>query len=214
MRYYSSKDLDSLPSRFRSNLVNSCTGYKSCNLLGTIAADGTENLAIFNSVIHIGSNPPLLGFVLRPLTVKRDSYENLKAQGYFTVNHVHEAILFSAHQTSAKYEGEISEFAQTGLTPEYMNDFSAPYVKESTIKIGCRYENEYNIKENGCLLVIGRIQQIYVPEEMQHKDGWVQLDKARTLACNGLDGYALPKLLSRLAYARPHQEPKVLPDAH
>jgi len=34
-------------------------------------------------------------------------------------------------------------------------------------------------------------------------DGLVQLDKGEIVAINGLDGYALPKLIERFSYARP-----------
>lgn len=203
MIHYSRSHLNDLPSRFRSNLINSCTGYKSCNLLGSISGKGNLNLAIFNSIVHIGSNPAFLGFILRPTTVRRDTYDNLRQNGHFTVNHVNKSILGAAHQTSAKYEGHISEFEKTGLTPEYLHDFPAPYVKESIIKLGCHFENAYEIKENGCLLIVGSIHHIYLPKTIQHSDGWVQLDKAHTLSGIGLDGYALPELLVRLAYARP-----------
>ncbi|MEO1010384.1 MAG: flavin reductase [Bacteroidota bacterium] len=206
MLHYSAKDLQELPPRFRSNLINTCTGYKSCNLIGTLSDNGTSNLAIFNSVIHIGSNPPLLGFILRPLTVRRDSYNNFKHLGQFTVNHVNKTIIRSAHKTSAKYEKDISEFKESGLTEEYLAGFRAPYVKESAIKIGCGYINEYEIKENGCLLIIGGIEEIYLHASLQHKDGSVHLDRASTISCSGLDGYALPQLLTRLAYARPSEE--------
>jgi hypothetical protein len=45
-------------------------------------------------------------------------------------------------------------------------------------------------------------------EELLHKDYWLQLDKANVIAINGLDGYALPKLMERLEYARPDVEAK------
>lgn len=206
MRHFETKDFRKLPSRFRANLINSATGYKSSQLLATKSKAGVTNLAIFNSVVHIGSSPPLLGFVLRPLTVRRDTYTNFKECGYFTVNQVHPGILKAAHQTSAKYSEGESEFAKTGLTEHYLDDFQAPYVKESRIKIGCRYENEYEIKENGCRLIIGAIEHIYLPEEIIEEDGWVRLDQADTLAAIGLDGYALPSLLDRFAYARPGEQ--------
>jgi len=53
---------------------------------------------------------------------------------------------------------------------------------------------------------------LYLPEELIHKDGWVQLDKAATVASIGLDGYALPKVLDRLSYAKPDQETNSLLD--
>ena len=212
MPHYSRDDLSELPSRFRTNLINSCTGYKSSNLLGTKSLEGTTNLAIFNSVIHIGSNPAMLGFILRPLTVRRDTYDNFKDTGYFTVNQVHKDIVVEAHHTAAKYEDGISEFSKTNLTEEYLDHFPPPYVKESTIKIGCKYVNEYEIKENGCLLIIGTIEHLYLPEEIIHKDGWVQLDRVNTVTAIGLDGYALPKLLDRFCYARPDEPTKSILD--
>lgn len=205
MLHISHLDLQDMASRYRANLINSCTGYKSCNLLGTASASGQGNLAIFNSVIHMGSNPALLGFVLRPLTVKRHTYDNFKETGYFTVNQVHSEIMGKAHHTAAKYPEGVSEFSKAGLTEAYLDDFKAPYVKESHIKLGCAYVNEYLLAENGCLLIIGAIKHIYLPKEVLHPDGWVQLDKAHTVATNGLDGYALPHLMERFAYPQPDQ---------
>lgn len=178
--------------------------------MGSVSKTGQPNVAIFNSVVHIGSNPPMLGFIVRPLTVPRDTYSNFKETGFFTVNQVHKGIIKQAHHTAASYEKDTSEFEKTGLTPTYLEDFQAPYVVESAIKIGCSYVNEYEIKENGCLLIIGAIEHIYLPEELIHKDGWVQLDKADTVAAIGLDGYALPHLLDRFAYAKPDEETKTL----
>ncbi|WP_419212339.1 flavin reductase family protein [Maribacter sp. X9] len=208
LKHFSKTELNNLPSRYRAHLINSCTGYKSANLLGTRSKNGISNLAIFNSIVHIGSNPPLLGFILRPLTVPRHTYGNFKETGFFTVNQVHKDMLKDAHHTSASYALDVSEFSETKLTECYLDDFEAPYVSQSKIKIGCRYVNEYEIKENGCLLIIGAIEHIYVPESIMHEDGWVQLDKANTVAAIGLDGYALPILIDRFAYAKPDEEPK------
>ena len=63
----------------RLNLVNCVTGYKSANLIGTVSTEGVLNVAVFSSVTHLGSEPPLLGFILRPTTVPRDTYKNIKA---------------------------------------------------------------------------------------------------------------------------------------
>lgn len=206
MKHFSKKELANLPSRYRAHLINSCTGYKSANLLGTKSRKGNSNLAIFNSVVHIGSNPPMLGFILRPLTVKRNTYANFKETGFFTVNQVNSEIVKDAHHTAASYEEDISEFSKTNLTESYLDDFTAPYVAQSAIKIGCSYVNEYEIKENGCVLIIGAIEHIYLPEALLHTDGWVQLDKADTVSAIGLDGYALPTLLNRFAYAKPDED--------
>ena len=70
---------------FKINLINSCSGFKSANLLGSISNEGVSNVAVFSSVIHLGSNPPTLGFILRPTTVPRDTYKNIKESGVFTI---------------------------------------------------------------------------------------------------------------------------------
>ncbi|HSI71393.1 MAG TPA: flavin reductase [Gillisia sp.] len=206
MKHYNSAELKQLDSIFRSNLINSCTGYKSANLLATISKKGDTNLAVFNSVIHIGSNPPLLAFLLRPIHVPRNTFNNLKETGVFTVNHIHKNMIEKAHQTAAKYEPGVSEFHETGLEEEFLDNFAAPYVKDSTIKMGCRYVNEYHIKENNTLLVLGEIEHLYFEEGIQMPDGWLRLDDADTVAINGLDGYALPSLLDRFHYAKPGKE--------
>lgn len=203
MKLFTRSDMDQMDKIYRLNLINSVTGYKSANLLGTKSVTNQLNVAVFSSITHLGSNPPLVGFVLRPTTVPRDTYKNIKETGVFTVNHIHESIIEDAHHTSAKYPTEISEFDQTDLEPEFKGDFDAPYVKNARISLGCKFQNEYEIKENDTLLIVSEIVEIHIDEEVLEEDGWVRLDNAKTVAINGLDGYALPKLLERFSYARP-----------
>ncbi|SDS60875.1 flavin reductase [Gramella sp. MAR_2010_147] len=208
MKHISANDIKEMEKIFRLNLINSCTGYKSANLIATKSKKGTPNVAVFSSVTHMGSNPAMLGFVTRPLSVARNTYNNIKETSYFTVNHIHEKMIERAHQTAAKYEEDISEFHKTGLNEVYLNNFHAPYVQQSEIKLGCTYLNEYEIKENNTLLVVAAIEHIYFDEGIQMPDGWLRLDDAGTVAVNGLDGYSLPSLLDRFHYARPGQEVK------
>lgn len=203
MKYVNLEDLEELNSRFRAHFINSCTGYKSANLIATISQDNICNVAVFSSVLHLGSNPPLLGFVLRPTTANRNTYDNLLKTSYFTVNHINQNIIRSAHRTSAKYPEHISEFDKTDLEPEFLNEFKAPYVKQSRLKLGCKFVNEYYIQENKCHFIIGAIEHIYYDDNIQSEDGWLNLEKAQTVAVNGLDGYALPQILNRFSYAEP-----------
>ena len=206
MKHYTNTEIRKLDKFFRLNLINSCSGYKSANLLATRSEKGVTNVAVFNSVTHIGSDPPLLGFILRPQTVPRNTYSNIKESGYFTVNHIQKNMIEKAHQTAARYESEVSEFTETGLEEEYLDNFYAPYVKQSTIKMGCRYVNEYHIAENDTILVIGEIEHLYFEEGIQMPDGWLRLEDADTVAINGLDGYALPVLIDRFHYAKPGKD--------
>ncbi|PRX53068.1 flavin reductase family protein [Flagellimonas meridianipacifica] len=205
MIHLSKKAIRTLPSRHKANLVNTVSGYKSANLIASKSKDGTTNVAIFNSVIHLGSNPALLGFVLRPLTVERHTYDNIKASSTYTINAVTEEIYKRAHATSAKYRKDESEFTKTGLTESYQGDFPSPFVKESPIQIGCSYVNEYEIQENGCILMVGAIEDIYIKESVLLDDFWAKLDEANLVSIVGLDGYAKPKITDRLSYAKPDE---------
>ena len=61
---FSKEDIQNLSYLKKINLINSVTGYKPANLIGTKSADNISNLAIFSSVTHYGSAPPIFGFVL------------------------------------------------------------------------------------------------------------------------------------------------------
>ena len=200
---FEQSDIESLDRIYRINLINSLSGYKSANLIGTISERGTENLAVFSSVVHLGSNPPLLGFILRPNTVPRHTYSNLKATGLYTINHISKGFYKDAHHTSAKYDEQISEFDKTGLTPAYLHDFNAPFVQESSVKIGMRYLEEYPIAANDTILIVGEIVFFEIEKEMLQTDGFLNLAEANTAAINGLDGYSFPGSSAREGYQRP-----------
>ncbi|MGO4822330.1 MULTISPECIES: flavin reductase family protein [unclassified Flavobacterium] len=195
-------DLDKMSRVERLNLINSCTGYKSANLIASRSGEGVNNVAIFSSVTHLGSDPALIGFIVRPTTVPRDTYKNIKETTYFTVNHVTETMIADAHHTSANYEAVISEFTKTQLEEEYRNDIAVPFVQGSPVQLYCKYINEYHIKENDTIQVVASIEKIFFNEDLAHEDGWLQIEKANVVALNGLDGYCLPKLIDRFQYAR------------
>ncbi|MEM1002565.1 MAG: flavin reductase [Bacteroidota bacterium] len=203
---FSEQDIDKLHHLFRINLINSCSGYKSANLIGSKSREGISNVAVFSSITHIGSNPPLLGFFLRPTTVLRNTYENIKATGKYTINHIHNGIIEDAHHTSAKYDSSISEFDVTSLEEEHKASFYAPFVADCPIQMAMEYVEEYPIKANNTILLIGKIKVLYVQDDLLEKDGFIDLSKAQTATINGLDSYAVPKSQKRLSYQRPKPE--------
>ena len=81
---FNEEEIENLEKIYRINLINSCSGYKAANLIGTVS-ENNNNLAIFSSLVHLGSNPPLLGFFLRPTEiVPRHTYLNIKENQYYT----------------------------------------------------------------------------------------------------------------------------------
>ena len=203
MHNFNKIDIDKMSKIFRLNLINSITGYKSANLIGSKTNDKINNVAIFSSITHLGSDPALIGFITRPENGNRNTYNNIIKNKFFTINHIVKNQIISSHQSSAKYPKNISEFDKTDLIAEYKNNFDAPFVKGSPVQIGCSFINKYFIKENNTTLMIGKIEMLFIDEKLLLEDGFVQLDKEDIITINGLDGYALPKLIKRLPYARP-----------
>ena len=198
------QDFEALDHVYRINLINSCSGFKSANLLGTKSNAGAPNVAVFSSVTHLGSKPPLLGVIFRPVSdVPRNTYENIRETGQFTVNHIDMPIIEDAHHTSAKYAKGVSEFGMTNLEEEYKNEWHAPFVKNAPIQMALTYCEEYLIKSNNCIQLIGEIKDLYIREDLLEADGFINLSKGNVVAINGLDGYTVPKLKTRIEYQRP-----------
>jgi flavin reductase (DIM6/NTAB) family NADH-FMN oxidoreductase RutF len=203
-----SEALAQLPSRQRATLINNLCGLRSANLIAT-RGKATTNLAIFNSVIHLGSDPALIGIVFRPLTVERHTYDNIKEFKAFTVNAVSESIVSKAHQTSAKYPETVSEFEAVGLTPLYREETHLPFVAESPIQLLCSYSQEHAL-ENGCVLLTAHIETVHIQQSALDTDMFVNHSKANTMAVGGLDAYYRVTLEGRYAYAKADEPPKLL----
>jgi flavin reductase (DIM6/NTAB) family NADH-FMN oxidoreductase RutF len=201
--YFSATDLQHLDRIPRLNLINALTGVKPANLIGSISADGVMNLAIFSSVVHLGSNPALLGMFVRPHAGhRRDTYENIIATRHYTINHVPAHLTEQAHQTSARFDGDVSEFDACGFTPWMEDGFVAPYVAESPVRIGMELAEVLPIAANGTTMLIGHVRHIYVNEGLLTSDLQLDLEAAQSVGVSGVDGYYRLHGIARYPYAR------------
>ncbi len=199
-------DIEHMEKQSRINFINSLGGFKSICLIGTQDKSGITNLAIFSSIVHIGSNPPLFGFISRPAAFERNTLENVLETGLYTFNHINETIFKQAHQTSARYDKSVSEFDATGLTAEFKNNFAAPFVRESHVQLGLSFKEKIDIPSNGTVLVIGEVMEVFYPENCLLADGFLDIEKTQTITCAGLDSYHKTSKLDRLSYAKPNKE--------
>jgi flavin reductase (DIM6/NTAB) family NADH-FMN oxidoreductase RutF len=205
LQRYSISQIVNFESRFRTNFINSLTGFKSLALVGTVDAQKQTNLAVFSQIFHLGANPALIGMIVRPDVSPRHTLENIVQTGYYTLNHVTAAFYQKAHQTAARYEKQVSEFEAVGLTPQWKADFAAPFVAESPVQIGLKFEEKHDLAINGTILVIGSIQEVFVAEKNVGTDGFVDLEQAGSLTSSGLDSYHKTQKIARLSYAKPNQ---------
>lgn len=183
-------DILAWEQKYRIRFINSISGYKAAHLIGTQNGQGQTNLAIFNSIVHVGASPPLIGFIMRPATVERHTYLNILETGCYSINHVHKSFVKNAHLTSATFPKEDSEFDSCNLTPQQLHDFPAPFVSESKVKFGLRLKSDTLIEENGTRLIVGEIQNILIDAEVIEPNGQLDLEVVNDVCVTGLNNYS------------------------
>lgn len=201
MNRITKENIEAFETRYRAKFINSLSGFKSANLIGTIGEKGT-NLCIVSSAVHLGAHPPLIGIIIRPDVSPRHTLNNILNTGYCTLNHVNENIIKEAHQTSARYPEEVSEFDACHLTEEYLGETKVPFVKEANIKMLLKFVREIPIEENGTHFLIMAIVDVYLDKKIVADDGLVDIEKAKTVCVSSLDSYHSTQAVGRLSYAK------------
>ena len=205
-------ELKAWPSRKRARAVNSLSGFKSATLVGTSDAQGVHNLSVVSSVVHLGSNPAQMGMVIRPPGADAHTYKNIKATGQCTFNHIGVEWVAKAHQCSARYPEDTSEFDAVGLTPCGVEGaWKAPAVEESRVRMGLTLAEDI-ILPNACHFMVFDVRWVEVDSTAVAWDGYVDLGRAGSAAISGLDGYHSTTHLGRLSYAKPDRPVEVLHD--
>jgi flavin reductase (DIM6/NTAB) family NADH-FMN oxidoreductase RutF len=207
---FNQQDLAAMPSRRRAALINCLSGFKSANLVGTADENGRTNLAIMSSVVHLGSHPPLFALIIRPGGVERHTLTNILSTGCFSLNHVTEPMVASAHQTAARYDKSISEFDATGFTAQWLNGFRAPLVSEARVKLAMELREHQKLEINGTHMVIAEVVMADIQNGKLLEDGALDLGFCNTVALSGLDTYHRTTPVKRMAYAKPDLPPREL----
>ena len=207
---FSRGDIENMPDRYRAQFISSLSGFKSANLIGTKSRDGQDNLAIVSSVVHIGAHPPLMMYISRPDSADRHTLANIRETGFYTFNHITPSFYQQAHQTSARYSKEQSEFTETQLESKTIEGFHAPFVAQAPLKIAMRLRQELPIEINGCVAIIGEVEFIEVDDLVISEDGHINVEALGSVCVSGLDSYHSTQILDRLSYAKPGRPPHSL----
>jgi len=202
MEVFSIEEIEGWDSVYRRTLMNAVSGPRSLFLMGTSHSNGIPNLGLFFNILHVGAHPPLLGVLFRPLTVPRHSYSNLMQNSECTLNLVTENLIPKAHQASANFAEDVSEFEAVGLATEYHQGYRSPAVAESPLQMGLRPIEEHQIKSNGTVLVVLKLEWMRLDSGFVSAEGFLRLEKMQAAVSNGLDGYAGLTRSQRYAYAK------------
>lgn len=203
MSFISLSKIQSWERHYRTNFINSLSGFKSASLIATINKEGKTNLTMFSNIVHIGADPALIGFVNRPKAATPHTINNIEASSVYTINLIPAHLVEQAHQTSAKYpEGE-SEFNAVNLTEEWNESCKAPFVLECPVKYAMELKEIIPLQINGIFLVIGAVTAAIIDEAILSADGFLYLEKANIISSLGIDGYYTMDKLARYSYAKP-----------
>ncbi|MDA9555033.1 flavin reductase [Pelobium sp.] len=210
MKLIHKDDILNFEQRYRTTFMNSISGFKSLQMVATINKNNVSNIALFNSIFHVGANPPYIGMVFRPDGPEHETFENIMESGVYTLNNVVSDFYKSAHQTSARFKAGESEFKPCGFAEQFIEGFSAPFVKESNIKLGMALKEVIPVSLNQTRIVIGEVQHILIEKDLIAKDGYVDLAKAKSTTVAGLDAYHSAQLINRLSYAKPEKQAEII----
>ena len=212
LTHLSNTDIAAMAPQQRAMLINSLPGYKSAMLVGTCDAKGLTNLAIVSSHFHLGSSPPLLAMILRPSTgnSERHTLHNLLETQCWTLNGFSLEHAAHAHQTSAPYPKDRSEFNACNFEAEWLDQFGAPFIKGAPLQVGCRLREHHPLEINGTHMIIGEVQRLQYPQTAQRDDGGLSLSDMGLVAVVGLDTYTQPDAGVRFAPADTTSPPRQL----
>ena len=90
-----------------------------------------------------------------------------------------------------------------GLTTEFQENISPPFVKESRIKYALSLQQIIPIELNDTFLVIGKIICIQIDNNVVSEDDFLHLVKQPLCAAISIDGYYTTELIKNCSYAKP-----------
>lgn len=203
---YEHDEISGLETAYRRTLLNTISGVRPVHLVGSVSPQGLTNAAPFNSVVHVGANPPFLGMIVRPDTVERHTLENIRNTGIWTLSQLPIQYARQLHWASAKFPANVSEFSAVGLREGYREGFAAPFADAAPVRMGLRLAEEYPIASNGTYFLVGKVEWVSVKNDLLQEDGRVAHGAGDIAAVAGLDAYYTTQLEDRFAYARPEEE--------
>lgn len=173
--------------------------------VSTLSADGVANLAPFSFFNGVGANPPTIMFCpanKRDGTPK-DTLANIRRNGQFVVNLVTEAVAQSMNLTSAEVEPDVDEFEMAAIDKRDSTCVSPPRVAASAAAFECELYQAIGLGTGpgGANLVIGRILNVHVADELLDQQGNFDAARLKTIGRMGGDQYV--RTSDRFSLPRP-----------
>lgn len=135
--------------------------------IGSLSAHGVPNLAPYSFFNAVSGDPPT--FVFSPgRSSRKDTLDNVRVVGEFTINIVSVEVMEAMNASSASFDADVDEFAACGLTAVASTSIRPPMVAECKANIECVVTQIVDVghPQLGNALVIGEAVAVHVAEEL------------------------------------------------
>lgn len=150
--------------------------------VSTVDQNGLTNLAPYSFFNAFSSNPPVLVFSSNrrvETNTTKDTLHNIMANMECVVNVVNYEIVRQMMVCSVDFPHEVSEFEQSGLTPEPATLVNAPLVKESPVNMECKVRDLITLGQYGGAghLIICEVLKMHIRESVLDENGRIDPHK-------------------------------------
>lgn len=161
-------DADELSGADRYKLLIGLVVPRPIGWVGTVAEDGTRNLAPYSFFNVVAGTPPTVLFSPgRRGGIPKDSLHNVLSTGEFTINIVDEGVAEAMNVTAGEYGPDIDEFDVTGLVSIPGQVVGAPLVVASPANLECRVVQTVELGDPPTnTVVFGSIEQVHVRADL------------------------------------------------
>lgn len=172
-----------------------CVVPRPIGWISTVSPGGVANLAPYSQFQNLTFSPPYVMFAANQTGEgkRKDSVANAESTGDFVYNMATYDLREAVNLSAQELPPDVDEFEVAGVTKAPSVRVKAPRVAESPINLECVYHQTVRLPGRGPIgtvdIVIGRVVQIHIKDEVFLPDGHIDIVKIRPLARAGYYQY-------------------------
>jgi flavin reductase (DIM6/NTAB) family NADH-FMN oxidoreductase RutF len=161
------------PPPLTHNPINALVAPRPIGWIGSLSADGAENLAPYSYFNVFSADPPVLAFAPNAKQSDggpKDTLANVRAVPEFTASIVSASLAQQMNETSRVLDHGMSEFTAAGLTAAPSTNVRPPHVGEALAVLECQVFDIIALPANqggrGSHLVLGEVIGIHIDDKL------------------------------------------------
>ena len=144
----------------------------------------------------VNSEPPMCSISVRK---ERFSHDIIRDSGEIVINLCGQDNLADTDFCGVRSGRDVDKFAERHLTPAAVPGFTAPAIAECPLYLACKVTNVLELGSHD--MFIGTIEQVGIQPGLMDEAGRIDFSKAKLVAYNRGNYYALGKALGFFGYS-------------